>query len=421
MFFEASSGNIQVGLELSSQAKNGTLATASLSMQGTSTSTVMSYRMWVDTADYSLDISDSSRKANLAATVAHEMTSLVMYDTLTKGMLSKSVFPSWFVEGTAQTSSGDNGWFDLNSSSSDADIKKYMKQIETMPYGAGYAASMYLGYVAGGGVAVNSSTIANGLDKVFTEIAKNIKDPSVSDANILNVAIKNATNNKYGSVSDFVNKFSAGSGEELQFMKDFITARGANGAGSLFGQLSDSEASIFGNPSGSASNYKINKDNTWYSNAFGTDFSFPENLPASGGGAGGGNGRASFELQVGAEKGRLLKVYQFNASSQALFGNQQMSVASVQSAQATMDLVKEADTRVSAIRSYYGGVQNRLEHTIHNQDNIVENTTAAESQIRDTDMAKTMVDYSGHQILQQAGTAMLAQANQSQQGILQLL
>lgn len=326
------------------------------------------------------------------------------------------------MEGTAQTSSGDNGWFNLNSASSDADIKSYMGQIETMPYGAGYAASMYLGYVAGGGGAVTSSAIANGLDKVFSEIAKNIKDPSVPDGDILNVAIRNATNNKYGSVSDFVNKFSAGSGDELQFIKNFITARGANGAGSLFGQLSDTETSIFGNPSGSASNYKINKDNNWYSNAFGTDFAFPENLPSTeGGGAGEGNDRSGFELQVGAESGQLLRVYQFNASAQALLGNQQMSVASISGAQATMNLVKDADTRVSAIRSYYGAMQNRLEHTIRNLDNVVENTTAAESRIRDTDMAKTMVEYAGHQILQQAGTSMLAQANQSHQGILQIL
>ena len=86
-----------------------------------------------------------------------------------------------------------------------------------------------------------------------------------------------------------------------------------------------------------------------------------------------------------------------------------------------MNLVKDADTRVSAIRSYYGAMQNRLEHTIRNLDNVVENTTAAESRIRDTDMAKTMVEYAGHQILQQAGTSMLAQANQSHQGILQIL
>ena len=68
-----------------------------------------------------------------------------------------------------------------------------------------------------------------------------------------------------------------------------------------------------------------------------------------------------------------------------------------------------------------GAYQNRLEHTINNLNNVVENTTAAESQIRDTDMAKFMVEYARDNILQNAAQAMLAQANQSSQGILSLL
>jgi flagellin len=68
-----------------------------------------------------------------------------------------------------------------------------------------------------------------------------------------------------------------------------------------------------------------------------------------------------------------------------------------------------------------GAVQNRLEHTINNLKNVVENTTAAESQIRDTDMATEMVKYSNNAILAQAGQAMLAQANQANQGVLALL
>ena len=68
-----------------------------------------------------------------------------------------------------------------------------------------------------------------------------------------------------------------------------------------------------------------------------------------------------------------------------------------------------------------GAVQNRLEHTIANLDNVVENTTAAESQIRDTDMAAEMVKYSNNNILAQAGQAMLAQSNQANQGVLALL
>ena len=82
---------------------------------------------------------------------------------------------------------------------------------------------------------------------------------------------------------------------------------------------------------------------------------------------------------------------------------------------------KSALKTVSQQRSDLGAVQNRLEHTIKNLDNVVENTTAAESQIRDTDMATEMVKYSNNNILTQAGQAMLAQANQSNQGVLSLL
>ena len=83
--------------------------------------------------------------------------------------------------------------------------------------------------------------------------------------------------------------------------------------------------------------------------------------------------------------------------------------------------IKEAIQKVSTQRSALGAVQNRLEHTINNLDNVVENTTSAESAIRDTDMATEMVKYSNNNILSQAGQAMLAQANQSNQGVLSLL
>ena len=83
--------------------------------------------------------------------------------------------------------------------------------------------------------------------------------------------------------------------------------------------------------------------------------------------------------------------------------------------------VKSALQTVSKQRSDLGAIQNRLEHTIANLDNVVENTTSAESTIRDTDMATEMVKYSNNNILSQAGQAMLAQANQSNQGVLSLL
>ena len=83
--------------------------------------------------------------------------------------------------------------------------------------------------------------------------------------------------------------------------------------------------------------------------------------------------------------------------------------------------LQDAISKVSSQRSALGAVQNRLEHTISNLDNVAENTTSAESAIRDTDMATEMVNYSKNNILAQAGQSMLAQANQSTQGVLSIL
>ena len=98
-----------------------------------------------------------------------------------------------------------------------------------------------------------------------------------------------------------------------------------------------------------------------------------------------------------------------------------LSCSTASDAKTAIDTVKSAIDSLSKSRSYLGAMQNRLEHTIKNLDNIVENTTAAESAVRDTDMATEMVKYSNNNILAQAGQAMLAQSNQANQGVLSLL
>lgn len=104
------------------------------------------------------------------------------------------------------------------------------------------------------------------------------------------------------------------------------------------------------------------------------------------------------------------------------FDKDDISTSAVEKDFASLNaFVKSALQEVSKQRSDLGAVQNRLEHTINNLDNVVENTTAAESQIRDTDIATEMVKYSNNNILQQAGTSMLSQANQANQLALSLL
>ena len=129
-----------------------------------------------------------------------------------------------------------------------------------------------------------------------------------------------------------------------------------------------------------------------------------------------------FSLHVGADSANENKIsVKIDSMSSQGIGVDGLDVSTEASATKAIDTISSAIAKVSSQRSALGAIQNRLEHTIANLDNVVENTTAAESRIRDTDMAKEMVNYSKNNILAQAGQSMLAQANQSNQGVLSLL
>jgi flagellin len=131
-------------------------------------------------------------------------------------------------------------------------------------------------------------------------------------------------------------------------------------------------------------------------------------------------------LQVGANTNQLMQISISNMDTTALsitvaqIGNV-VSANTAASISKLISVVDAALTKVSTQRSALGAIQNRLEHTIANADNVAENTQAAESRIRDVDMADEMVKFSKNNILQQAGQSMLAQANQATQGVLSLL
>jgi flagellin-like hook-associated protein FlgL len=132
----------------------------------------------------------------------------------------------------------------------------------------------------------------------------------------------------------------------------------------------------------------------------------------------------SFNLHVGADADMTNKInVNIDSMSASGLGIKGLNVKDDSGIAATyaIDAIADAISKVSEQRSSLGAVQNRLEHTISNVDNVVENTTSAESRIRDTDMASEMVNYSKNNILAQAGQSMLAQANQSNQGVLSLL
>ncbi len=452
LFANASTNGIQVGLQLNTiDGQGGTLATANLKISASTLNSVMSYSMRIDTSDYGITGFESytdDQKADLAAVIAHEMTHIITYDTVSRSLynsgqswLDDSVslnMTHWLIEGIAQASSGHNGWLTLDSSSTDSEIKSYMSTLKDVighgdsavgTYGAGYVATMYLGMLASGEsdlTNVNSAKIANGLDKFMTTLSSGKK---------LDEAI--ALHTPYADATSLIEGFRSADEDSLKFTKALISAIGNNGAGSILYDLSTPENVAFAPASltGSYSSYAINTDNQWYSNAFGTDYVFPDNTVSGGEG---------FTIQAGSEPGQTIHIDQYNISAKALFGDQKMlvtgayistsgepgSFSDLESTQTnadsaaranTIEIIKEADRRISMVRSYYGAMQNRLDHTIKNLDNVIENTTSAESLIRDTDMAAEMVKYSNFNILAQAGQSILAQSNQSNSSILNLL
>lgn len=452
LFANASTDGIQVGLQLNTiDGQGGTLATANLKISASTSNSVMSYSMRIDTSDYGVSDFESytdDQKADLAAVIAHEMTHIITYDTVSRSLynsgqswLDDSVslnMTHWLIEGIAQASSGHNGWLTLDSSSTDDEIKSYMSTLKDVighndsavgTYGAGYVATMYLGMLASGEsdlTNVNSAKIANGLDTFMTTLSSGKK---------LDEAI--ALHTPYADATSLIDGFRSADENSLKFTKALINAIGNNGAGSILYGLNTPESVAFApaNLTRNYGSYEINTDNQWYSNAFGTDYVFPDNTVSGGEG---------FTIQAGSEPGQTIHIDQYNISAKALFGDQRMlvtgaymstsgepgSFSDLESTQTnadsaaranTVEIIKEADRRISMVRSYYGAMQNRLDHTIKNLDNVIENTTSAESLIRDTDMAAEMVKYSNFNILVQAGQSILAQSNQSNSSILNLL
>ncbi len=361
----------------------------------------------VDAADFgNADAAGTGKNAEvLESTIAHELMHTVMQYNLTDGMSGRKgeKYPAWFVEGTAQLAGGGftTGWnnnllyyadklADENDSSQDANISKYL-QSYTMagrPYGHGYLGAAYIGWLANGKGDVSGDNIAAGMNKVFEDLAKGAK---------LGDTIK-----KYTGLTeaDINARFRSGNVELTEFVRK-LAYESKDGAGSVISNsLSD----------GGAGNKILSGGHS--SGAFGIDPG-QINVDLTGGGA-------KIGIQVGAEAGQHIEfeLYQMNAEA---LGLSDMNVKTVDSASDTINSVKNALVYVSNVRSYYGAIQNRLEHTIANLDNVVENTTAAESRIRDTDIAKEMVDYANDQILLQAGQSMLAQANHSSDFILSLL
>lgn len=427
---------IGMGLELADAPGSSTLAFVKSNGQ--------SYKLSVNVSgilDASKNLTEAGRNA-LEVTIVHEMMHAFMFEATTMGMASGDKFPLWFTEGMAQTAAGGyyngNDWvagLGITENSSRADIQKALQDnkigsdTNASNYGTGYLASMYLGYLAGGSN-LNALSIKSGLGKILA---------AVRSGNSLENVVKALTGKK--SITDFENSFANNSGA-VNFVAD-LTKLVGQGTGGVVGNLikSDDILSNDENPNVTLFQLDLTADmiqNT-YPGGYGVTvggsatnkgtagslyptagkvswdkpLKFTENKHAAGLGT-------SVHAGTDADMNNKIHIY-IDPMDSVSIGVDQVDVRTEDLATLSIERVALALAQVSAQRSELGACQNRLEHTVNNLDNVVENTTASESQIRDTDMAKEMVAYSNANILQQAGQAMLAQMNQSSQGVLSLI
>lgn len=361
--------------------------------------------MQVDREDFTLaDIQGTgSRAAVLQSTIAHELMHTFMQYSMTDGMSGRgnhARYPEWFIEGTAQLAGGGfpTNWnntllaycknlTDENDSSQDAGIRAYLKSYTpaNRPYGHGYLAAAYAGWLAGGGGDVTGDKIAAGMDKIFGDLIK---------GSSLDAALQKHTGMSEAALTSNI---SSGGGSALEFVRK-LTYHSLGGAGSVITNSLKVSGVIDGAVGGGST---------------GDPSVGPIGGPS-------GSDSKGIALQVGAEAGQHIELHLYQMNTNAL-GLADTNVRTTDDADKAIDAIKAALQYVSTVRSDYGAVQNRLEHTIDNLDNIVENTTVAESRIRDMDIAREMVSYSGSQILMQAGASVLSQANQHSEVIRSLL
>lgn len=371
-------------------------------------------KMVVDKDDFNDSSVSGSRAEVLESTIAHELMHSVMQYTMPDGMSGRNgtKFPTWFSEGTAQLSGGGfpTNWnaelemyaknmTSASDTSQDANIENYLKQytVADRPYGHGYLATAYLGYLANGGGAVTSAGIATGMDKIFANIF-NCGD--------LYSALSAETGLSIANDSDVEALFANPSNDLVKFIKEltYETKGGANnGAGSII------TPSLSTGGSGILDDTIVGDQEFYVTNVIASSKEYEGDIR-----------KQYINIQAGAESGVSIKIPLYKMDTKALRIDK-TNVRTELAATNAIDQFAKAIDIISKVRSEYGAIQNRLEHTINNLDNVVENTTEAESRIRDTDMAEMMVAYFNNNILVQAGQSMLAQANKSNEAVIGLL
>ena len=471
--------SIGIGLSLVNQPTSSTLAsvTMGISYYPTTPITVnsLTYKLEVNVASLmdangQINLTDSVRN-NLEVTIIHEMMHGLMDEVLTNGMigydsasngLNNSVkFPAWFAEGMAQVAAGGcyngndwingngafqpNGGLGLDGSTTEGNIASIVQHSShrlgtgttSSLYGTGYLACMYLGYLAQGKPSViNDSNMAKGADTILNEIKA---------GSSLEAVVKKYTN--YNSLAAFEAGF--GDADSSSFIKKLVGTVGTDGTGGVVADF-DTSGTLGILPDQAIIPYtlfELDTNNTTIGNKYPTDYTVmtggsknttgtagPTGITGGTGGTGGtgntGNtpkheevtypGSMSLHIGADADMNNKLLIYIAGMGTEQICVDE-VDVSTQQSASRSIDMIAFGIKEVSTQRSLLGAYQNRLEHTVKNLDNIVENTTAAESRIRDTDMSKEMVRYSMSNILSQAGQSMISQANQQNQGVLSLI
>ena len=389
-------------------------------------------------------------------------------------------FPGWFAEGMAQAAAGacfdGNDWVNvglgITASTSISDISSIIRNSSNAiasdttkaRYATGYLACMYLGYLASGNASAmntDASTaqkaIAVGIDKILS---------SIKSGESLDAVIADYTG--YSGLSDFESRFgtttavTSGYDDAATFIHKLVSGVGSGSGGLTTGNYAGNDQLPDSAVTPEIKLFELDTDNDTINNVYPSGYDVltggtatttgTPGLTGSGtggtGGSGGtggtgGNGgtggtggsggtgstgggtepyipKTGLTLQIGAESQQRMRIY-IEAMNVEAIGAKDVDVTTVEKATRSIDMVAFAIHRVSTQRAELGAYQNRLEHTVRNLNNVEENTQAAESQIRDTDMAEEMVEYSNNQVLQQAGQSVLAQANQANQGVISLL
>lgn len=398
--------------------------------------------------------------------------------TQANGFQNSLEFPDWFVEGMAQVASGgcynNNDWVNaggnpastndglgITAATSLTDIKSIVQGADnkigsgTVPsqYGTGYLACMYLGYLADGTGNVTQAALANGVDEILSRIRSGESLESVIQ-DLTGLTIANFEN-QFGGVMN--------GNDSADFIQKAITVIG-NDTGGLGTGFNSSSSTILPDTVSNIGIFELDTDYSVVSNTY------PKGHVVMSGGTSTKTGVAGpaataptptppqtpttptpgnptnpddpatpdeeptlevsisktwfdatgLNLQIGAESHNWMHLYIESMSADSIKASD-VDVTTQDKATMSIDIVAFGIHQVSKQRSSLGAYQNRLEHTIKNLDNVAENTQAAESQIRDTDMAEEIEKNSNLRILQQAGQAMLSHTKQEKQGVLTLL